>query len=117
MLWAEDIRMNQHTPIAEQQRLVSQWRNSHRSISAYAQSIGIPESTFSTWTRKYRPEVTAVARAPSFIEVTPAPTPAPGQAPLSVRVALKGRPGLEVTFDVLPEPMWFATVLREVTRC
>ena len=109
--------MPHDTPTAERRRLVGRWRQSHKTIAAFAVSVGIPTSTFSSWTRKYPPDVTAVVTTPPFVDVTPAPVPVPAPVQTSIRVAMKGHSVLELTFDALPEPVWLATMLREVSAC
>ena len=45
--------MAQHTPLSEQRRLVARWRKSGMSMNRFAESVGVPDSTFWRWTRKY----------------------------------------------------------------
>ncbi len=105
--------MPQHTPVAEQQRLVARWRRSQQSMSAFARSVGVAPSTFSRWIHRTTPESTAVTPTPSFIEVSPVSAP----ASFSVQLELQGQSALELTFEAPPAPTWFAMVLREVMAC
>jgi hypothetical protein len=109
--------MAHRTPISEQRRLVARWRRSQQSISAFALTAGIPESTFWRWTHKFPAEPPStlappvVVPTPTFVEVSPAP------AMFTVRVQLVERAAVDLTFDDAPAPAWFAAVLREVTAC
>jgi hypothetical protein len=109
--------MAHRTPISEQKRLVARWRHTGQTMAGFALSVGVPESTFWRWTRKFpaRPpsalEVPAVMPRPAFVEVTPA------SAQFAVRVQLSGHAAIELAFDDAPAPAWFAAVLREVTAC
>lgn len=105
--------MSQRTPASEQRRLVARWRQSGQSQGAFAHSIGIPQTTFATWTRKYAAEEATSMSPPGFIEVTPVPI----AEPISLRLAIPGRLSCELSFDTLPPPGWLAVVLREMTAC
>lgn len=98
------------TPISEQRRLVANWRHSNLSIGRFADSVGVAQSTFWRWTRKYA-ETAVVPTMPEFIEVTEAP------APVAVQLRVQGSRAVLLTFDALPDATWLGTVVKEVTTC
>jgi len=104
--------MAKHTPIAEQQRLVAEWRRTQHSVSAFARNVGIHPNTFWSWTKKYRPD--ELEAAPAFVDVTPQPASA---AAITVRVGAPGRPPYEFDFSVWPPPTWFAAMARKLVTC
>jgi len=106
--------MRRHTPIAEQRRLVAQWRGSGQSLTAFAEAAGIAQSTFSKWRRKHGDTTTAIATAPpAFVELAAVVSPRRAH----IRLCVEGRLAADLAFDALPAPDWFAAVLREVTSC
>lgn len=110
--------MRRRTPIAEQRRLVTQWRASGQSLSAFSEAAGIAQSTFSKWARKHNvaptDSTTAIATAPpAFVEL--AAVVAPPRA--HIRLCVDGHLAAALTFEALPAPEWFAAVLRGVTSC
>ena len=106
--------MASRTPISEQRRLVARWRSSQQSVASFAETVGIPESTFYRWTRKYVDDGAVAPPAPAFIEVTAEPQVA---EPVSIGLEVQGAPGLLLTFEGLPDPRWFGAVVREVIAC
>lgn len=104
--------MARHTPIFEQRRLVASWRGSDLSITGFARSVGIAQSTFWGWTRKHA-ETAVVPTTPEFIEIAPSPAP----VPVVVQLQVQGAPAVLLTFDALPDATWLGTVVREVTAC
>ncbi|MCP4244625.1 MAG: hypothetical protein GY772_29130 [bacterium] len=105
--------MAQRTPISEQRRLVARWRKSNLSVSRFARSVGVPDSTFWRWTRTHTAGVVVVPTTPAFIEVTAEPV----VEPVAVQVQVQGMAGVLLTFDALPDATWFGAVVREVTAC
>jgi hypothetical protein len=99
--------------VSEQRRLVSRWRRSDLSMVRFAESVGIPQSTFWRWTHKYADEHVVVPTRPEFIEVTAATV----AEPLSVRLQAQDLPAIVLTFDRLPDAAWLGAVLRGVAAC
>lgn len=100
------------TPISEQRRLVASWRRSGLSVTGFARSVGIAQSTFWRWTRKHA-ETAVVPATPGFIEIAPAPEP----EPVAVQLQVQGSPAVLLTFEGLPDATWLGTMVREVTAC
>lgn len=106
--------MTSPIPVSEQRRLVARWRRSDMSVTGFARSVGIPQSTFWNWTRKHVDDDSVVPTPAEFIEVA---VEEPVSEPVSVRVQTQDLPAILLTFDQLPDATWFGAVLRGVVAC
>ena len=98
--------MAAHTPLANRQRLVAEWRSSGTSATAFARQHGIVVQTFRRWISE------APAPPPTFIEVLPATPVRLTRATLALEIDSH-----HVTFGELPPPGWLAQVIRGLAAC
>ena len=107
--------MSAHTPISERRRLVAQWRHSSHalSMSAFARSVGVPQSTFARWTR----ELTEDPPTPTFVELTSNERPTTAPPRLSLQLEVADEVDLHLLFNAQPTRAWLGKVLRGVFSC
>ena len=116
------------TPIAKRRRLVAKWRRSHpQTMTDFARSIGVQQSTFWRWTRDYLEEIPSAAPMAGFVElaaIDPAAVSPTGLEPpvepvdaLSIR--LQGPHGIDAVlhFHAPPSSSRLAEMLRGVLGC
>ena len=104
--------MPAHTPAPDRRNHVTRWREqSPLSMGAFARSIGVAPSTFTRWVQDED------LVAPTFVELTPAPTPAPRTRPFVVGVVRDDLSDLRLVFDAPPPTAWLGALLRDLTSC
>lgn len=116
--------MSKPTPVAERRRLVACWRSAHPrpSMTAFARSIGVAQSTFWRWTRDFADDTPAdggilAEPAAAFVELATLELASPGGEGLSLR--LEGSAGISaiLDFDVPPPASWLGEVLNQALSC
>jgi hypothetical protein len=90
-----------HTP-QERRDHVDAWRRSGHTQAAFAHHLGISPQTLSRWAANERWPLPAFVEVPMVRKLVVSERP----SPLSITVGQ-----WQVSFDSLPPPTWFATVL------
>jgi len=81
-------------------------------MSSFARAHGIGFSTFRTWVVARR-AVPSSSAATGFLEVVRPASAREGEV-VGLRVTVAG---VDLRFPVPPSPSWFASLLREMSRC